>query len=140
MLYQDVRINRQIARWSVQKRPDDWTHSRARWVRFHIVRTLFHFQDWPVTFLLVLSVDEARPILRTSASQAEVVDQGGCMTFLRDSRFFFTEYHAGAVNISLHLVSCPFLFYGLTIKSVPLVLIGCSFSTSWACLQLLRCA
>ena len=46
------------------------------------------------------------------------------MTFLRDSRFFFTEYHAGAVNISLHLVSCSCLFYGLTIKSIPLVLIG----------------
>jgi uncharacterized membrane protein len=37
----DVRINRQIARWSVQNPPDDWMPVRARWVRFHIIRTLF---------------------------------------------------------------------------------------------------
>ena len=36
-----VRINKQVARWSVQSPPDDWTRIRARWVRFHIVRTLF---------------------------------------------------------------------------------------------------
>ena len=46
------------------------------------------------------------------------------LTFLRDSKFFFTQYHAGKVNIILHLVSLSFLFYGLTVKSVPLVLIG----------------
>lgn len=44
--------------------------------------------------------------------------------FLRDSRFFFTLYHAGKVNIVRHAVSFSFLFYGLTVKSVPLVLIG----------------
>ena len=37
----NVRINYQIARWSVQSPPDDWTLTRARWVRFHIIRTLF---------------------------------------------------------------------------------------------------
>ena len=37
----NVRINHQIARWSVQSPPDDWTVIRARWVRFHILRTLF---------------------------------------------------------------------------------------------------
>jgi len=37
----DVRINKQIAHWSVQSPPDDWAPIRARWVRFHIVRTLF---------------------------------------------------------------------------------------------------
>jgi uncharacterized membrane protein len=37
----DVRINKQIERWSVQSPPDDWRPIRARWVRFHIVRTLF---------------------------------------------------------------------------------------------------
>ena len=46
------------------------------------------------------------------------------MTFLSDSKFFFTLYHAGKVNIILHLVSCSFLFYGLTVKSVPGVLLG----------------
>ena len=37
----DVPINRQIERWSVQSPPDDWSPIRARWVRFHILRTLF---------------------------------------------------------------------------------------------------
>ena len=32
---------KQIARWSVQSPPDDWKPIRARWIRFHIVRTLF---------------------------------------------------------------------------------------------------
>jgi hypothetical protein len=36
----DVPINKQIARWSVRSAPDDWTLIRARWIRFHIVRTL----------------------------------------------------------------------------------------------------
>jgi uncharacterized membrane protein len=36
-----VRINKQVARWSVQSPPDDWMLIRASWVRFHIVRTLF---------------------------------------------------------------------------------------------------
>jgi hypothetical protein len=46
------------------------------------------------------------------------------VTFLRDSKFFFTLYHAGKVNILLHLVSFSLLFYGLSVKNVPLVLIG----------------
>ena len=37
----NLRINKQIARWSVQSPPDDWMPIRASWVRFHIVRTLF---------------------------------------------------------------------------------------------------
>ncbi|MGH9712761.1 MAG: anthrone oxygenase family protein [Candidatus Acidiferrales bacterium] len=37
----NVRINKQIARWSVQNPPDDWARIRDSWVRFHIVRTLF---------------------------------------------------------------------------------------------------
>jgi uncharacterized membrane protein len=37
----NVRINKQIARWPVQSPPDDWAPIRARWVRFHVVRTLF---------------------------------------------------------------------------------------------------
>jgi hypothetical protein len=50
----DVPINKQIARWSVQSPRHDWARIRASWVRFHILRTLFHSQDWPATFLLVL--------------------------------------------------------------------------------------
>ena len=37
----DIRINKQISRWSVQSPPDNWALIRARWVRFHILRTLF---------------------------------------------------------------------------------------------------
>ena len=37
----DVRINKQIGRWSIESPPNDWSAVRARWVRFHIVRTLF---------------------------------------------------------------------------------------------------
>jgi hypothetical protein len=37
----NVRINKQITRWSVQSPPDDWGSVRASWVRFHILRTLF---------------------------------------------------------------------------------------------------
>jgi len=44
--------------------------------------------------------------------------------FLEDSKFFWTEYHSGKINIILHLVSFSFLFYGLAVKSVGLVLIG----------------
>jgi hypothetical protein len=39
-LPRNVRINKQIERWSVQSPPSDWAAVRARWVRFHIVRTL----------------------------------------------------------------------------------------------------
>jgi hypothetical protein len=54
-------------------------------------------------------------------------DRGGIVTFrtfLRDSKFFWTRYHAGKVNIILHVVSFSFMFYGLAVKSVPVVLIG----------------
>jgi uncharacterized membrane protein len=37
----DVRINKQIERWSVESPPDDWSAVRSRWIRFHIFRTLF---------------------------------------------------------------------------------------------------
>ena len=50
---------------------------------------------------------------------------GGDMSkFIEDSKFFWTEYHSGKVNVVLHLVSFSFLFYGLAVKSVALVLIG----------------
>jgi uncharacterized membrane protein len=37
----NVRINKEIAQWSVQRPPDSWARIRASWVRFHVVRTLF---------------------------------------------------------------------------------------------------
>jgi hypothetical protein len=56
---------------------------------------------------------------------ASVASSGGGMSkFLEDSKFFWTEYHSGRVNIILHLVSFSFLFYGLAVKSVALVVIG----------------
>jgi uncharacterized membrane protein len=37
----NLPINNQVARWSALSPPADWTQIRARWVRFHIIRTLF---------------------------------------------------------------------------------------------------
>ena len=36
-----VRMNQLIAHWSIENPPDDWARIRARWIRFHILRTLF---------------------------------------------------------------------------------------------------
>ena len=36
-----VRMNQLIAGWSIESPPDDWALIRARWIRFHILRTLF---------------------------------------------------------------------------------------------------
>jgi uncharacterized membrane protein len=36
-----VRINKQIADWSIQNPPGEWAQMRARWLRFHVIRTLF---------------------------------------------------------------------------------------------------
>jgi hypothetical protein len=44
--------------------------------------------------------------------------------FLEDSKFFWTEYHRGKINIVMQLMSFSFLFYGLIVKSVALVLTG----------------
>jgi hypothetical protein len=63
----------------------------------------------------------------TAVKSTDGADRGGSLTFrtfLEDSKFFFTLYHTGKVNIILHLVSFSFLFYGLAVKSVLLVLIG----------------
>jgi hypothetical protein len=63
----------------------------------------------------------------TAVKSTDRADGSGRLTFrvfLEDSKFFFTLYHAGKVNILLHLVSFSFLFYGLAVKSVLLVLIG----------------
>ena len=55
----------------------------------------------------------------------------GLLTFLRDSKFFFTQYHAGKVNIILHLVSLTFVFYGLAVKTSLLCSLGCLYSMRW---------
>jgi hypothetical protein len=55
------------------------------------------------------------------------VDQGGSVTFLKmfleDSKFFWTEYHLGKVNIILHLVSFLFLSCGLAAPTASLPLL-----------------
>jgi hypothetical protein len=65
--------------------------------------------------------------MATQSTVAKSADRGAgptFRTFLEDSKFFWTEYHLGKMNILLHLVSFSFLFYGLAVKSVLLVLIG----------------
>ena len=49
----DVRINHQIASWSVQNPPREWAETRARWIRFHVIRTLFSV---PAFILYLLAV------------------------------------------------------------------------------------
>jgi hypothetical protein len=51
----DVRINRQVATWSIQNPPRDWAETRARWIRFHIIRTLFSVPGFVAYVLAGLS-------------------------------------------------------------------------------------
>jgi uncharacterized membrane protein len=48
-----VRINKQIAYWSIQDPPCEWAKMRARWLRFHFIRTLFSV---PALAIYVLAV------------------------------------------------------------------------------------
>jgi uncharacterized membrane protein len=50
----DVRINDQIASWSVQNPPRDWARTRARWIRFHVIRTLFSVPAFAVYVLAAM--------------------------------------------------------------------------------------
>jgi hypothetical protein len=50
-----VRINHQIASWSVENPPRGWTQTRARWIRFHVIRTLFSVPAFIVYALAVIS-------------------------------------------------------------------------------------
>ena len=36
-----VRMNKVVAQWSIENPPNNWTSFRTRWIRFHILRTLF---------------------------------------------------------------------------------------------------
>ncbi len=45
-------------------------------------------------------------------------------TFIEASKFFFTDFHKGTVNIILHIISFSVMFYGLTVKNTLLVLLG----------------
>ncbi|SFT10248.1 anthrone oxygenase family protein [Mucilaginibacter polytrichastri] len=49
----NLRMNKVIAAWSVQTPPANWTEVRARWIYFHIFRTLFSV---PALICYILSV------------------------------------------------------------------------------------
>jgi hypothetical protein len=50
-----VRINYQIASWSIQNPPREWAQTRARWIRFHVIRTLFSVPAFIIYLLAVMS-------------------------------------------------------------------------------------
>jgi len=50
-----VRINHQIASWSIQNPPREWDQMRARWLRFHVIRTLFSVPAFVVYVLAAMS-------------------------------------------------------------------------------------
>jgi Domain of unknown function (DUF1772) len=50
-----VRINHQIASWSIQNPPCEWAQTRTRWIRFHVTRTLFSVPAFVVYVLAAMS-------------------------------------------------------------------------------------
>ena len=50
-----VRINKQIAHWSIENPPREWAQIRARWIRFHVIRTLFSVPALAIYLLAVMS-------------------------------------------------------------------------------------
>jgi hypothetical protein len=50
-----VRINHQVASWSIQNPPREWALIRARWIRFHVIGTLFSVPTFALYLLAVLS-------------------------------------------------------------------------------------
>ena len=51
----NLRIIKQVARWSIENPPGDWAAVRARWIRFHVIRTLFSVPGF-VLYAAALSV------------------------------------------------------------------------------------
>jgi hypothetical protein len=49
-----VRINHQITAWSIRNPPREWAQTRARWIRFHVIRTLFSVPAFVVYVLAAL--------------------------------------------------------------------------------------
>jgi uncharacterized membrane protein len=56
----NLRINKQIAHWSIQNPPREWAQMRARWLRFHVIRTLFSVPALAVYLLAVMSYTSLR--------------------------------------------------------------------------------
>jgi uncharacterized membrane protein len=51
----NLRINKQIAHWSIQNPPREWAQTRAQWLRFHVIRTLFSVPALAVYLLAAMS-------------------------------------------------------------------------------------
>jgi uncharacterized membrane protein len=51
----NLRINHQIASWSIKNPPHEWAQVRARWIRFHVIRTLFSVPAFAVYVLAAIS-------------------------------------------------------------------------------------
>jgi uncharacterized membrane protein len=51
----NLRINHQIESWSIQNPPREWAQVRARWIRFHVIRTLFSVPAFVLYLLAVMS-------------------------------------------------------------------------------------
>jgi len=51
-----VRINHQIASWSIQNPPREWAQICARWIRFHVIRTLFSVPAF-IFYLLAVTLN-----------------------------------------------------------------------------------
>jgi len=50
-----ARINKRIAYWSIGNPPREWAQMRARWPRFHVIRTLFSVRAFAIYLLAVMS-------------------------------------------------------------------------------------
>ena len=50
----NLRVNKRIAHWSIETPPEDWRIARARWIKFHVIRTLISLPAIISYFLCVL--------------------------------------------------------------------------------------
>ena len=55
----NVRINHRISSWSIQNPPREWAQIRARWIRFHVIRTLFSVPAF-VVYVLAAMLNTSR--------------------------------------------------------------------------------
>lgn len=46
------------------------------------------------------------------------------MNFIKDTKFFFTGFHSGSVNIILHVISVTVFIIGILNRNIPLAIIG----------------
>jgi hypothetical protein len=51
----NLRMNHQIESWSIPDPPREWSQVRARWIRFHVIRTLFSIPAFVLYALAAIS-------------------------------------------------------------------------------------